>query len=472
MTTPNLLFILADDLGWRDLSCYGSTFYETPNLDRLARLGVRFTDGYASCPVCSPTRASLLTGKTPATLGMTDWVDWSGQWHPLSGRVTDAPYEKGLPAGETTLARALRDGGYRAWHIGKWHVGGEGQLPQDVGFEENVGGCAWGMPQNGYFSPWGIPGLEDGPEGAYLTDRLTDEAIERVRRRDDRPFFLNLCYYSVHTPIEAPSALIEKYRRKAAIQGLDRIDPLRDGDPFPADQMDGAVARHRMVQSDPAYAAMVEALDTNIGRLLDALEETGKAENTLVVFTSDNGGLSTGGFYEHENAPTCNLPLRTGKGWMYDGGIRTPWIVRWPGRVRPETVHRGPVASPDLYPAFLEAAGLPPRPEQHCDGVSFLPALGETPDSDRGPVYWHYPHYGNQGGSPASAARNGDWKLIEFLEDGTCELYNLANDPGETRDLAAAEPDRTAAMRTDLARWRESVGARMPRAYPEKRKQT
>jgi arylsulfatase A-like enzyme len=469
MTTkrPNILFILIDDLGWRDVGCYGSTFYETPNLDRLAAEGMLFTDGYAACPVCSPTRASLLTGKYPATVGITDWIDWTGHWHPQSGKLIEAPYRKGLPEAEVTVAEALRQAGYRTWHVGKWHLGGPGHYPTDYGFEVNIGGCEWGMPQQGYFSPWGIPGLPEAPAGTYLTDHLTDEAIRLIRQRDDRPFFMHLSHYAVHTPIQAPPELVAKYEAKAKRLGLDRIDSNRDGEPFRTERMREAVVNHRMLQSDPTYAAMTENLDTNIGRVFAALEETGQAANTLVVFTSDNGGLATGGYWKSECAPTCNLPLQAGKGWMYDGGTREPYLVRWPGRVAPGSVCHTPITSPDLYPTLLEAAGLPLRPEQHVDGVSFLPVLGGAADFDRGPIFWHYPHYGNQGGEPGSAIREGDWKLIEFFEDSRLELYNLREDVSECHNLAAEQPELVAGLHAKLCAWRERANAKIPQPNPE-----
>jgi arylsulfatase A-like enzyme len=466
MSKPNILFILIDDLGWRDLGCYGSTFYETPHLDRLATEGLRFTDAYAACPVCSPTRASLLTGKYPATVGITDWIDWGGQWHPQRGRVIEAPYLKGLPASEATVAQALREGGYRTWHVGKWHLGGPGRYPTDCGFDVNVGGCEWGMPQNGYFSPWGIPGLPDASAGTYLTDHLTDAAIELIRQPDERPFFLHLSHYAVHTPIQAPPDLVAKYEAKAKRLGLDRVLAMRDGEHFHTERMRDAVVKHRIMQSDPTYAAMMENLDTNIGRVLAALAETGQAQNTLVVFTSDNGGLATGGYWAGECAPTCNLPLQAGKGWMYEGGTREPYLVRWPGRVTPGAVCRTPITSPDLYPTLLEAAGLPPRPEQHVDGVSFLPLLDGDAGFDRGPVFWHYPHYGNQGGTPGSSIRCGEWKLIEFLEDGRLELYHLATDLSETIEVSAAHPELVLELHRQLTAWRGRVSAKLPEPNP------
>jgi arylsulfatase A-like enzyme len=464
---PNILFVLIDDLGWRDLACYGSSFYETPNLDRLAGEGMRLTDAYAACPVCSPTRASLLTGKYPATVGITDYIDWGGKWHPQRGRVIEAPYLKGLPTSEVTVAHALREGGYRTWHVGKWHLGGPGRYPTDCGFDVNVGGCEWGMLQNGYFSPWGIPGMADAPDGTFLTDHLTAAAIDLIRQPDPRPFFLHLSHYAVHTPIQAPPELVAKYEAKAKRLGLEQGSPLRDGGHFRTERMREAIVRHRVLQSDPTYAAMIENLDANIGRVLAALEDTGQAQNTLVVFTSDNGGLSTGGFWKEECAPTCNLPLQAGKGWMYEGGTREPYIVRWPGRVRPDAVCRLPITSPDLYPTLLQAAGLPLRPAQHVDGVSFLPLLDGDDRFNRGPIFWHYPHYGNQGGSPCSSVRSGRWKLIEFLEDGRLELYDLLADVSETVDVAASHPEVVCGLQVQLASWRRKTGAKIPKPNPD-----
>jgi len=322
VNNPNILFILLDDLGWKDLACCGSEFYETPNLDRLASEGLRFTNAYAACPVCSPTRASLLTGKYPATVGITDWIDWDGSTHPARGKVVDVPYLKNLPLSEHSLARALNEGGYQTWHVGKWHLGGEGHLPQDHGFEVNIGGCQQGSPYpGGYFSPWEIEALKDAdtPEGVYLTDYLTDRAIELMREKDHRPFFLNLWYYTVHTPIEAKAEKIRKYEGKAKEMGLDKMQVFEEGDHFPCEHKKTSRIRRRLVQSDPVYAAMIESLDENVGRLLAAVEESGEAENTLVIFTSDNGGLATA-----EGSPTCNAPLAEGKGWMYEGGTREP----------------------------------------------------------------------------------------------------------------------------------------------------
>ncbi len=461
-SSPNIVFILIDDLGWRDLSCYGSSFYETPNLDRLAGEGMRFTDAYAACPVCSPTRASIMTGKYPATVGITDWIDHAGHMHPCRGKLIDVPYLKQLPLSEKSLASALRDGGYQTWHVGKWHLGGRGFYPESHGFDVNVGGCEFGHPPQGYFSPWGIPGVSDGPDGAYLTDRLTEEAIRLVNGRDSgKPFFLNLCHYSVHTPIQAPQELVAKYTAKAKRLGLDTLRTFEEGEFFPCEHKKNQRVTRRLVQSDPAYAAMVENLDWNIGRLLAALDDARQRENTIVIFTSDNGGLATA-----EGSPTTNRPLAEGKGWMYEGGTREPLLVRWPKIVKPGSVCHEPLSSPDFYPTLLEAAGLPSIPTQHVDGVSVMP-LFKSESFERGPLFWHYPHYGNQGGTPGSSVRLGDYKLIEFFEDGRSELYDLRNDVGEEFDLSRELPDVVARLHEQLVAWRRRVEAKIPTQNPQ-----
>lgn len=459
MDRPNVIFILVDDLGWRDLGFAGSPFYETPCLDRLAAQGMRFTDAYAAGPVCSPSRASLLTGRYPARVGITDYIGAG-----VRGRLLEAPYVDALPPSECSLARALAEGGYATWHVGKWHLGGPASFPERHGFDVNIGGCAWGHPHHGHWSPWGIPTLSESPPGTYLADRLTDEALALLRQPRDRPFFLNLWYYAVHTPLQAPEHLVDKYRRKARRLGLDRLPALESGEPKPferAGEARGRVVRRRL-QSDPVYAAMVENLDANVGRLLRGLEETGQVRNTLVVFSSDNGGLATS-----EGSPTCNAPLAEGKGWMYDGGMRVPLLVRWPGHVRPGSLCDVPVTGPDLYPTLLDAAALPPRPAQHCDGESLRPLLEERGALGRRAIFWHYPHYGNQGGTPGSAVRCGDHKLIEFFEDGRVELYDLRADVSESLDLADQRGPLSRELQAMLARWREDVAARLPQHNPD-----
>jgi len=464
---PNIILILIDDMGWKDLSCQGSSFYETPNIDTLGRDGVTFTNAYAACPVCSPTRASILSGKYPARLGLTDWIDSAGTHHPCKGRLIDAPYIDHLPDTEHSVAAALRDGGYQTWHVGKWHCGGEPYLPENHGFDVNIGGCHRGSPgKGGYFAPWSIPALADAdvPEGTYLDDHLTDQALGLLRRRDrEKPFFLNLWYYLVHTPIEAKQELVDYFTAKAREMGLDSAEALVEGERFPCEHKNDQRVVRRVIQSDPVYAAMVKILDLNVGRLLDALRSEGLEQDTLVIFTSDNGGLATA-----EGSPTCNAPLSEGKGWMYEGGTREPMLVRWPGVTPAGACCEELVTSPDFYPTLLEAAGLPLQPEQHCDGVSFASLLRDPAGSlRREAVYWHYPHYGNQGGTPACSMRMGDWKLIEFFETGRLELHDLREDIGETTDLSEREPDRTRQMHRKLVSWREEVNAKLPVRNPD-----
>ena len=457
MNRPNFIFVLVDDLGWRDLGCCGSEFYETPHLDRLASEGMRFTDAYAACPVCSPTRASIMSGKYPATVGVTNFIGGHTR-----GKLIDAPYVDHLPLAEKSVAQALSDGGYQTWHVGKWHLGGRPYYPDNHGFDVNVGGCHWGMVKRGYFSPWGCETLADGPEGEYLTDRLTDEAIRLIERSDGRPFFLNLAYYAVHIPIQAKPEYVERFREKAVRMGLDRVEAFEEGELFPCEHKRDQHVQRRVVQSDPMYAAMVQSVDENVGRLLAAVEAVGQGDNTVVVFTSDNGGLATA-----EGSPTSNRPLSEGKGWMYEGGTREPLLVKCPGVTQPGSTCSVPVTSPDFYPTMLELAGLDPLPEQHCDGVSIAPLLRGADRLDREAIYWHYPHYGNQGGTPGCSVRCGDYKLIEFFEDGRLELYHLRDDIGETHNLAAERPDLAKELHGRLVAWRERVGGRTPERNPD-----
>lgn len=454
---PNIVFILIDDMGWKDLSCYGSSFYETRNIDRLFKEGIHFTNAYASCPVCSPTRASILTGKYPANVGVTNFIGGH-----TKGILIDAPYINHLPQTEKSLAKALKEGGYNTWHIGKWHLGGRPYYPEDHGFDVNIGGCHWGMPQKGYFSPWGIETLEDGPEGEYLTDRLTNEAIKLIKNNANKPFFLNMWFYSVHVPIQAKEKYIKKYEKKAIALGLDRIKTFEEGEYFPCEHKRNKRVIRRLLQSDPVYAAMIEILDENIGRLLATIEEIGEINNTIIIFTSDNGGLSTA-----EGSPTCNSPLSEGKGWMYEGGIREPLIIKWAEEIKPGSVCHFPVTSTDFYPTFLEAAGLNLLPEQHQDGISIMPLLKGEEKINRDVICWHYPHYGNQGGTPGCSIRMGKYKLIEFFEDNHLELYDIENDISEKNNIAKNHPDLTEKIYSKLKNWRESVHAKIPKPNPE-----
>ncbi len=462
MPQPNIVLVFMDDMGWRDLGCSGSTFYETPNIDALCREGMRFNRAYAACPVCSPSRASLMTGRHPARVGVTDWIDYSGKNHPMHGRLIDAPYIHYLPEDGIPLAQALRDAGYATWHVGKWHLGKSDHYPERYGFDVNIGGCWWGHPNHGYFSPYGIETLPEGPEGEYLTDRLTDEAIRLIRSAEPgKPFFLNLCHYAVHTPIQAKAQDIARFEAKAKKWGLDQIDPFAPGEKHPTFEHSAKRVTRRTLQSDPVYAAMLWNLDENIGRLAEALRESGQWENTLLIFTSDNGGLATA-----EGSPTCNAPASEGKGWLYEGGTRVPMFAVWPDVIPAGTQTEVPVYTPDFYPTFLQAACQPLNPDQHRDGVSFIPVLHGKAVPQR-PLYWHYPHYGNQGGRPGAAVLLGDYKLIQCFEDEHVELYNVTEDVAETRDLSREMPEKAEELLALLRAWQQECGARFPEKNPD-----
>ena len=447
---PNVLFILVDDLGWTDLGYSGSTFYDTPNIDRLASSGMVFTQAYAACPVCSPTRASIMAGKYPARMDTTDWFG-ARQPEELGENykrpLKPAHYLNRLPLEEVTLAEAFKEGGYRTFFAGKWHLGPQGFWPEDQGFDVNVGGNQTGGPYGPgkYFHPFDKPNLESKP-GDHLPARLAEETVKFIESGEG-PFFAYLSFYSVHTPLVGRPDLVERYRGLKSDLRATEEDIWGEEGP----------RKVRLVQEHAVYAAMVAAMDEAVGHVLDYLDENGLRDSTVVVFFSDNGGLSTS-----EGHPTSNLPLRAGKGWLYEGGIREPMIVRAPGVTRAVTMSRSPVVSTDFYPTLLELCGLPSRPEQHVDGRSFVDLLkrGELPER---PIFWHYPHYGNQGGSPGSAVRLGDWKLIEWFEQGrSLELYNLSDDIGETENLISAESERAKEMLVMLREWRRSVDAKMP----------
>jgi arylsulfatase A-like enzyme len=459
---PNIVLILIDDLGRQDIGFHGSTFYETPNLDRLARESMVFTDAYAACPVCSPTRASILSGQYPARIGVTNYIG-STKDHPSKGRLIDAPYIDHLPLSVKSLAASLSEAGYQTWHIGKWHLGDEPFYPEQHGFDINIAGCHFGHPPAGYFSPYHIPTLEDGPDGEYLTDRLTDEAISLLNNRQtDRPFFLNLCYYSVHNPIQAPQEYVEYFQQKAHTMGLDLLNPFIAGEHFPCDHKKDRRIMRRVIQSDPQYAAMIFALDANIGRLLESIRQHELEENTVVIFTSDNGGLATS-----EGSPTSNLPFSEGKGWMYEGGTREPLFIRWKDTIQPSTFCSVPVSSPDFYPTILDMAQLPLPSEQSFDGLSLKPLLFGGYSLERDGIFWHYPHYGNQGGIPAAAIRKDNWKLIRFFENSREELYDLASDPGERRDVASQELAMRNSLSSSLSTWLSDIGALFPQTNPD-----
>jgi len=441
---PNFVFILIDDMGWMDAGCYGSSFYETPNIDRLAAEGMRFTDAYAACPVCSPTRASIMTGKYPARNNITQWIGGPG----------NPAYRRHLPLDEFTLAEALKQAGYTTFFAGKWHLGTKPYWPEHQGFDINIAGHEAGGPwAGGYFSPYNFPNLTDGPEGEYLTERLTDESLKFLDEHYNQPFLLYLSHYSVHTPLQIMPELRKKYEQKA--QDL----PPHQGPRF---LPEGRSHKARQVQDHAVYAGMVQSVDESIGRVMKKLEKLGVADSTIVIFMSDNGGLSTS-----EGRPTSNVPLRAGKGWLYEGGIREPMIIKWPGVVKANSVCSEAVTSTDFYPTMLEMAGLALRPKQHRDGVSLVPLLRQTGKLQRRALYWHYPHRSNQGGRPSGAIRLGNYKLIEFYEeDNRVEMYNLKDDVGEKHDLSAEMPRKAAQLRKMLHDWRKAVDAQMPKTNP------
>lgn len=462
--SPNIIFILADDLGWMDLTCYGSKFYETPNIDKLAQEGMRFTNAYAACPVSSPSRVSFQTGKYPARVHITDFIP--GSYARYKERidtycqVIPPSFVQNMPLEEITIAEALKKGGYQTAHIGKWNCSVDSIFyPQYQGYEINVAGCNKGGPgKDGYFSPYNNPYLKDGPKGEYLTDRLGTECIEIIRKFKDRPFFINLPFYQVHTPLLAKKDKEEYFKKKAHEMGLDTLQVL-NANPGWKQKLPYSdnTLMERTVQSHAAYAAMIASMDENIGRIIDELKRLRLYENTIIIFTSDNGGLATS-----EGTPTTNAPLKGGKGHIYEGGIREPLIVKWKGLKEKGSVCDAPVAGTDFYPTILQLAGLPLKPEQHMDGVSFLPVLKGEKSESRYPLYWHFPHYSNQGGRPAGAVRMGDFKLIEFYDTNEIELYNLKDDISETNNLTRKKPIFTKKLLHMLHQWRQTVDAAMP----------
>jgi len=430
---PNVIVILVDDMGQTDLSCYGSKFYETPHVDQLAKDGVRFTNGYSACTVCSPTRAALLTGKYPARLHITDWI--AGHDRPKA-KLKIPDWQKFLPFEEITLAEQFKSAGYATASIGKWHLtpglkeGDEAYYPEKHGFDVNIGGYARGQPPS-FFAPYKIPTLTEGPAGEFLTDREANEAVKFIETNKDKPFFIYLPHYAVHTPIAGKPEVVAKYQAKAAKQP-------------------------EVTQKNATYAALVASVDDSLGTIRAALKRFKLEENTLIVFTSDNGGLL---------GVTNNAPLRVGKGSAYEGGVRVPLIICWPGVTKAGLVEATPAITPDLYPTVLELAGVKPL-QSLVDGISLAPLLKSGAKPDRDAIFWHYPHYHPGGATPYSAIRSGDFRLVHFYEDGRDELYDLANDVGESKDLAATEPVRAKALRTRLDAWLKSVDAQFPTTNP------
>jgi len=433
---PNVIFVLIDDLGWTDFGCFGSDLYQTPQLDRLAADGMKFTAAYSACTVCSPTRAAFLTGKYPARLHVTDWIP--GQM-PANPKMLVPDWTKYLPHEEVTIAERLKDAGYATASIGKWHLGDEAYFPQTHGFDINIGGThrpeppSFNSPYRSEKVPEGIPTIPDGPPGEHLTDRLAEEAVKFITASKDKPFFLYLPQFAVHLPIQGRPDLVKKYQ---------------------------AIKRAGLRHQNAGYAAMVESVDMSIGRIRQALVDLKIADRTILIVTSDNGGRIP---------TTSNAPLRAGKGSAYEGGVRVPLIVHWPGVTRPGSVSDVPVMTIDFFPTIVEMTGTPPDPMARPDGVSLVPLLKQTGSLERRALFWHYPHhqhYQQEGAMPYSAMREGKWRLIEFFDDGASELYDLEADVGERQNLASTYPDLAARMRERLATWRTDVGAQLPTPNP------
>jgi len=458
---PNIIFILLDDFGYSDLGCYGSKYYLTPNIDKLAENGVRFINAYAASPVCSPTRASIMTGRYPVNTGITDWIP--GRQATINGAPSDKfkalPFKLQLDTNEETIAELLRKNGYRTMISGKWHLGeNEDFWPEHQGFDVNKGGFSSGSPvkndvSNGYFSPYGNPRLEDGPKGEYLTDRQTDEAINFIRVNKKKPFYVYLSYYAVHNPMQGKEKLIEYFKHRADSMGLSKQEPFTRNKEWILPSMSNNF-RERILQSNPVYAAMIYSVDENIGKLLKELEDLEIDDNTIILFTSDNGGLSTS-----EGSPTCNFPLRAGKGWLYEGGIRVPLIIKMPDIRKPGSIVKTAVSSIDYFATISEMTGSAEE-INNTDGVSILSLLSCDTLKER-PLFWHYPHYSNQGVEPGSAVRLGKFKLIDNFQSGKQELYDLEKDISETNDMSALNPAKTKELFKLLQDWRTTTGAKM-----------
>ncbi len=449
----NFVLILVDDLGWTDLGCMGSSYYETPNIDRLASQGMKFTDAYAACAVCSPTRAAVMTGRYPARVGVTDvirprdrgarmpkpgeeWPVYADDGGEAERRLLCPRNPFWMERAELTIAEALRPAGYTSCHIGKWHLGLDHWYPTQQGFDVNIGGCDFGYPGS-YFDPyWAkdrsyIPTLPPRKAGEYLTDREAVEAVHFITENRERPFFLYMAHYAVHTPLQGKQELVEKYR-----------------------------AKKKTRQKNAKYAAMVASVDQATGRIMKTLDELSLTDDTIVIFTSDNGGLAP--------YATDNSPLRAGKGTAYEGGIRVPAIIRWPGGVAPGSICDVPITSVDYFPTILAAASQEPPSDRVIDGWDLMPLLTQTGPLGRGALYWHFPHYrGIKDGVPYSIIRYGDWKLIKRYEGQPFELFNLRDDIGEQRDLSGKMPEKVGELDARLTAWLKRCGARLPKPNPD-----
>ena len=455
IAAPNVIFIIADDLGYADIAVYGSSFYETPNIDKLASNATRFTNGYANCPVCSPSRASFQTGKYPVNTGITDWI--KGRKVDVGATPNDRwivpETEYDMKLSETTIAEALKQQGYNTAFLGKWHLGEtEAFWPENQGYDVNIGGYSSGGPNNskgngGYFSPYGNPRLKDGPAGEYLPERLTNEAIALLKSNKDKPLFMCLSYYLVHTKLQAKEEDIAIYKDKRDKLGITENQEFSAAQPWMETASGNSKQyKERIKQGNPTYAAMIKALDDNVGRLISHLKQAGTYDNTLIIFVSDNGGLSTA-----EGSSTSNLPLAKGKGWMNEGGIRVPFIIKSPNSKKASVVDM-PVSGVDFFPTILGYANnsvtIP-----NVDGMNLKPFIEQGKTAKERPLFWHYPHYSNQGANPSSAIRLGDFKLIHDLELDAYALYNLKSDIGETKNLASILPEKTAVLKGMLNEW-------------------
>lgn len=422
---PNFIVFFIDDMGSADLACYGNTFNQTPNIDQLAQKGVKFTNAYSACTVCSPSRAALMTGKYPAKLHITDWIAGHEKTNP---KLLIPDWQKFLPQSEKTVAEYLKENGYVNWHVGKWHLGeGEEFYPLNQGFDINIGGSNWGHPKKGFFAPYQMPLLTEGEKGEYLTDRLTNEAIKLIENHNENvPFFLNLAHYAVHSPVQAKAEKIEKYKKLL-------VSPDK--------------------QKNPAYAAMIESLDEGIGRVISTLEKKNLLENTVIIFASDNGTLMQS---------ASSLPFRKGKGWCYEGGTRTPLIIYWKNNIEGGKVIDEPTITMDLTSTILDLAAI--KPNEKLDGKSLKPVILTNKKYER-PLFWHYPHY-HEGDAPYSAVRLGDWKLIEFFENNSLELYNLKDDISESNNLALINPQKAKELKKLLDKWRKTNNVQIPTLNP------
>ena len=449
-TPANILFFLVDDLGWADVGCFGSKFHETPNIDALAASGMKFTQGYAAGSVCSPTRASIMTGRHPVRLNITDWIP--GQPNRNQNRLLHPEDLHELPLEEVTIAEILKSQGYQTFFAGKWHLGEKGHWPTDQGFDYNIGGNSKGSPPGGYYAPWKNPTLQARHQGEYVTERLTEESIRFLESREStNPFFLYLSYYNVHTPIQPYKARIDHFESKAKNLFKKKASPVSEHE---------GISRAR--QDNPAFASMVSAVDRSVGAILDKLEQLDLTEETVVVFFSDNGGLCT---LSNRPGPTSNSPLRAGKGWLYEGGIREPTIIRAPHITRPGSQCHTPIVSMDFFPTLLDLAGLPLQTQLHLDGKSLVPLLkGER--IPKRTHYWHYPHYHGSSWKPGASILEDGWKLIEFYHHNKVELYHLDQDLSEKNDLSSAEPRRVDRLRKKLRDWQRTMNAQLPIKNP------